>query len=238
MNRPYIICHMLVSLNNKISGGFMSAPETAGLTAEYGRIDKEFKAKAWLCGKTTMEEFTGRLQPDLNQAADKYLRTDFVAGTEAARYVVVTDPNGEIGYEHAYLEKGGRKSYIIEILTNTAGNAYTAYLRKRGISYIFAGEKELDLNLAMQKLKSLFGFELLISHGGGYTNGKLLNAGLIDELSLVRVPLFENNDKEISLFGSENIPQLSFELKRTEKLENGGEWLRYLVKQGKHHEIP
>lgn len=230
MNRPYIICHMLVSYNNKISGGFMFTPEAAELAGKYGQIDRAFNAKVWLCGKTTMAEFTGNLQPDLNTGTVRYPQTDFVAQKDAAQYVVVTDPNGELGYKNAYLEKGGRKSYIIELLTDKAGNAYIAYLQKMGISYIFAGAKELDLNLAMQKLKSLFGFELLISHGGGYTNGAFLRAGLIDELSLVRVPLVEANDKEVSLFGSENIPRPSFELKSAEKLENGGEWLRYLVK--------
>lgn len=230
MNRPYIICHMLVSYNNKISGGFMFAPETAGLIGDYGRIDKGFKARVWLCGKTTMEEITGRLQPDSIECRTRYPRTDFVAVKDAAQYVAVTDPRGELGYENACLEKGGRKSHIIELLTDAVSDAYLAYLRKMKISYIFAGKKELDLTLAMQRLKSLFGFELLISHGGGYTNGRLLRACLIDELSLVRVPLLEDNDKEVSLFGNEKIPQTSFELKSAERLENGGEWLRYLIK--------
>ena len=230
MDRPYIICHMLVSYNNKISGGFMFTPEVAGLIAEYGRIDKEFNAKAWLCGKTTMEEFTGGKQPNLNFGTAKYPRTDFVAKKDAGQYVVVTDPKGELGYEKAYLDKSGRKSYIIELLTYGVSDEYVAYLRKMGISYIFSGEKELDLALAMQKLKSLFGIKLLVSHGGGYTNGTFLKAGLIDELSLVRVPLVEDNDKEVSLFGKEEAQQSLFELKSAEKLENGGEWLRYLIK--------
>ena len=76
----------------------------------------------------------------------------------------------------------------------------------------------------------MFGIKLLVSHGGGYTNGTFLKAGLIDELSLVRVPLVEDNDKEVSLFGKEEVPQPLFELKSAEKLGNGGEWLRYLIK--------
>lgn len=229
MDRPYIICHMLVSYNNKISGGFMFTPEAAGLIAEYGRIDREFNAQAWLCGKTTMEEFTGGLQPDGTIKA-KFSKEDYVAKKDVGQYVVVTDAMGEIGYAKPYLEKGGRKSYIIELLTYGVSDEYVAYLRKMGISYIFAGEKELNLALAMQKLKSLFGIKLLVSHGGGYTNSRLFEAGLIDELSLVRVPLIEDNDKEISLFGKEEVPQPLFELKSAEKLGNGGEWLRYLIK--------
>lgn len=230
MNRPYVICHMLVSYNNKISGGFMSAPETAKSVVEYGRIDREFNAKAWLCGKNTMEEFTGGRRPDCDVNATERQRTDFVALKGASQYVIVADPEGTLGYENCCLERGGRKSYVIELLTNAAGDEYISYLRRMKISYVFAGEKELNLNLAMRKLKSLFDIELLVSHGGGYTNGALLKAGLIDELSLVRVPVPEDNDKEVSLFGSEEIPQPSFELKSAEKLKSGGEWLRYLIK--------
>lgn len=220
---------MLVSYNNKISGSFMFSPEAAGLIADYGHLDREFAAEAWLCGKTTMEEFTGGKQPDI--ADNKKLpHEDFVAQKNAEQYVVVTDAKGEIGYEKPYLERGGRKSYIIELLTEKAGASYLAYLRKLGISYIFAGEEELDLQLAMRKLKSLFGIKLLISHGGGYTNGALLRAGLIDELSLVKVPLIEEGRNAVSLFGEGEIPQLQFELVNTQKLKNGGEWLRYLIK--------
>lgn len=222
MNRPYIICHMLVSYNNKISGGFMFTPEAAVLISAYGRIHKGFNAQAWLCGKTTMEEFTGGRKPDLSTLKTPLPKADFIAQKNAAQYVVVPDPFGEIGYDKPYLERGGRKSYIIELLTDATDDAYISYLQKSGISYIFAGEKELDLNLAMQKLKSLFGIEVLISHGGGYTNGALLRAKLIDELSLVRVPLIEENEKEVSLFGAEEIPQPLFELKSTERLANVG----------------
>ena len=70
---------MLVSYDNKITGGFMFSPETSGLIGEYGRIDREFNAQAWLCGKTTMEEFTGGLQPDgtIKAKFSKQLRGNF-----------------------------------------------------------------------------------------------------------------------------------------------------------------
>ena len=55
-------------------------------------------------------------------------------------------------------------------------------------------------------------------------------AGLIEELSLIRVSLIDDKDREVSLFGKEEVQQSLFELKSAEKLENGGEWLRYLIK--------
>lgn len=228
-DRPYVICHMLASSNNKISGGFMASDETAALVAEYVRIDKEFKAAAWLCGKTTMEEFIRNLNPKPFFETPDVSREDFIARANAKEYVVVIDPAGELRYEKAFLERGGRRSHILAVLSRAVKNGYPAYLQKLGISYIFAGEKETDLPLAMQKLKFLFGVDVLVSHGGSYTNGRLLDAGLIDELSLIRVPVREENEKEVSVFGTSCTGRSVFTLQCRECLNGGGEHLSYLV---------
>lgn len=38
MNRPYVVCHMLTSLDGKIDGSFFGSPETEPALAEYGNI--------------------------------------------------------------------------------------------------------------------------------------------------------------------------------------------------------
>ena len=38
MNRPYVICHILSSLDGKVNGSFMAAEATKELGAEYGRF--------------------------------------------------------------------------------------------------------------------------------------------------------------------------------------------------------
>ena len=43
------------------------------------------------------------------------------------------------------------------------------------MSYIFAGEKNIDLKIAMKKLKSLFGIEKLMCQGGPKTNELLFD---------------------------------------------------------------
>lgn len=55
-DRPYAICHMLTSLDGKIDGPFMSAPETRPVAAEYGRLRPTFQYQATRYGATTMEE--------------------------------------------------------------------------------------------------------------------------------------------------------------------------------------
>ena len=66
MNRPYIICHMVTSIDGKVTGKFLESE--AGLTAaeQYYKIHREFSADGFICGRLTMEgSFTGGWYPDL-----------------------------------------------------------------------------------------------------------------------------------------------------------------------------
>jgi riboflavin biosynthesis pyrimidine reductase len=73
---------------------------------------------------------------------------------------------------------------IVAVLTEQVSDAHLAGLRRDGFSYIFAGERELDLALALDILNSELGIERLLLEGGGKSNGSFLRAGLIDEISL------------------------------------------------------
>ena len=51
---------MLISIDGKITGKYMDEPTTIALTEEYYRINREYKADAYCCGRVTMEgSFTG-----------------------------------------------------------------------------------------------------------------------------------------------------------------------------------
>lgn len=91
-------------------------------------------------------------------------------------------------------------AHIIEVLTERATNAYRAFLRKLGISYIIAGKEELDCALAAEKLKELFAIQTLMVSGGGFINWSFLQAGLIDELSLVLAPVTDGETDTVTLF--------------------------------------
>jgi riboflavin biosynthesis pyrimidine reductase len=57
---------------------------------------------------------------------------------------------------------------------------YLAFLQDKGISYVFAGKKadDLDLPLALEKLRTKFGIKKLLLEGGGETNGEFLRTRL------------------------------------------------------------
>lgn len=68
MIRPYIICHMVTSIDGKVTGDFLFQNECAEATDIYYRINRERKADGFICGRVTMEgSFTGGFYPDLSQ---------------------------------------------------------------------------------------------------------------------------------------------------------------------------
>ena len=70
MNRPYIICHMVTSIDGKVTGDFLFNPECADATEIYYQLNREIKSDGFICGRVTMEQsFTGGYYPDLNQYA-------------------------------------------------------------------------------------------------------------------------------------------------------------------------
>lgn len=237
MNRPYVVCHILSSLDGKINGPFMATDATVSLSGEYGKIRAEMNADAWLYGTTTVKEFLNFREPVLKEK-DCAPEGDFVAGDETKPYFIAIDTKGKLGWESGIFANRGRKeAHVIEILTEETPAAYRAYLRKRGVSYIIAGKKELDCETATEKLYRLFHIEKLLICGGGAADWSFLRAGMVDELSLVLSPVTDAGRGKASVFApisetSAGTP-VEFDLKSAEKLCNGGLHLTYLAKNTK-----
>jgi hypothetical protein len=96
LERPYIICHMLTSLDGKIIGDYLNVERAAYFTDEYEKIHGRYGCKAWMCGRVTMEEhFTFGHQLDLKQDNIPTIpRIDYVANKDAKTYVIAVDPSG------------------------------------------------------------------------------------------------------------------------------------------------
>lgn len=100
---------------------------------------------------------------------------------------MVLDAKGKIAWGRR--DVGGDP--LLVVLTRGVSEGHLAGLREDGVSYIFAGEREIDLSAALETLNLELGVGRLLLEGGGVANGALLSAGLVDELSLVVVPSVE-----------------------------------------------
>ncbi len=237
MDRPYLFCHMLVSLDGKIMGSYMDLPacEAAGelfYDIAFGQ-PPFYPHQGWLSGRvTTDDNFTHYREPDLGPDAPPVPAGDFIAG-KAPLYYVSVDPRGVLGWQGNTVTYETTTAQVIEILTGQASNAYKAFLRRQGISYLLAGEESLDYALALKKLKDHFGIQMLMLGGGGVLNWSFLQAGLCDEISLVVAPAADGNPTTPSLFSAkEGISKdkpISFTLIGAQEGKGNALWLRYRV---------
>ncbi len=232
MNRPYIICHMTTSIDGKVTGDFLGMPESEQATKVYYEINRSYHGDAFACGRITMEgSFTGGWYPDLTPFADADIpKEDYLAEPNALFFAVAFDRRGRLGWKAPRIEDedpGYGDSHIIEVLCEDAPIPYLAYLRSVGVSYIFAGQTDMDLPLALSKLKSLFGIDRLLLEGGSVLNGAFQREGVIDELSLVVAPVTAQADG-LPLFDCG-----SMESYKLAKYENrcGVLWLKYTAKK-------
>jgi len=124
------------------------------------------------------------------------------------------------------------------VLTEQVSDAHLTGLRQDGVSYIFGGERELDLGLALEILNRELGIERLLLEGGGGSNGAFLRAGLIDEISLAICPAVDGAKGAPSIFDSSDEyagvppPIVSMTLKDSQVLDGGAE----RGPPGPHHE--
>ncbi|WP_432627802.1 dihydrofolate reductase family protein [Brotaphodocola sp.] len=238
MNRPYIFCHMMTSLDGKIAGSFMETPQGSAAGDVFYDIafgkTPFYKHQGWLSGRvTTDDNFTFYKKPALDEHAPLVPEGDFIAQPDFGMFYVSIDPHGKLGWEDATLHYIDTTAHVIEVLTEDVSNSYKAFLRKLGISYIIAGKKELDYTLILSKLKELFHIETLMLGGGGVLNWSFLQAGMCDEISVVLAaaadgglntpPLFREKERL-----SNNRP-LGFSLKEAKVMDGGSVWLRYTV---------
>lgn len=239
MDRPYVVCHMLASVDGKIDGDYMSIPECSEALKEYENLRGYYECQATLYGTTTIKGgYCVGLVPELSESRITDTREDYIGSFQGKNFIISLDPKGELGWESPDIEKKNRpKAHVIEALTAQATDGYIAYLRKIGISYVFAGDTEIDCALLLRKLKNLFGIEVLMIAGGGYTNWSFLQAGCIDELSLVIAPIADGNTTSVSIFERAGfLPKhgpIALTLKAGEQMEDGSVWLRYVKKNGK-----
>ena len=109
--------------------------------------------------------------------------------------------------------------------------AYRRYLKRKGVSYIQAGEDSLDCGIALEKLFRLFGICKLLVCGGGMIDWTFLKQGAIDELSLVLAPA-ASGEKGASVFDAyrpEETPgAVQFHLRQAETMEGGVVRLAYI----------
>jgi riboflavin biosynthesis pyrimidine reductase len=196
----------------------------------YEDCHNSFESQAWMVGRVTMEkDFTEGKQPELTQPAKPIQRKPFIGNTNATSFAIAVDAKGKLGWDKNEIDG----DHIIEILSEAVSDEYLHYLQQCGVSYIFAGKENLDFEIALSQLSEHFNIDTLMLEGGGNINGSLLNAGLIDEISLLILPMADGTKDSPTTFEVGNfLPRKDarqLKLLDVQKLRYEVLWLRYRV---------
>ena len=204
----------------------------AAVRRHYEHVHTSYKADGWICGRVTMEPFAGATRPD-DEVAREYAggstREDFVAAGDHKTFAFAIDPSGRLAWKSNEIDG----DHVVAILSERVSDEYLAFLRERGVSYLLAGARDVDLVLALEKIGARFGVRTLMLEGGGGINGALLRAGLIDEVSVLVAPVADGRVGTPALFdvGDDATPYRLI-LNEVERRDDDVVWLRYRVNAG------
>jgi riboflavin biosynthesis pyrimidine reductase len=230
--KPHVICHMAASVDGRTLFSRWR-PEGAAAGGLFERLHEELGGDAWLVGRVTGQEFAKR-EAYPAHTGETFPRKAWFARRDAEAYGVVLDAHGKIAWGRS--EIGGDP--IVAVLAEDVSDTHLAGLRDDGVSYIFAGERGVDLRLALEILNRELGIQRLLLEGGGSVNGAFLRAGLIDEISLVIVPAVDGAKGAPSVFDSSDedvgaaAPIRRMTLEHSQVLDGGAVWLRYKLENG------
>lgn len=196
MKRAKVIVHMYVSVDGKFKG-----QEGSPALGEYYAKSLFDLSNANANGSTTLIEAAAPQKPDLSPYTGEGIEyEDWIPDIKADTWVVALDRKGKVGWESPYWSYGSIKMRVVEVVTKQAPKAYLEFLRAKQIPYIVAGEDEFDLEEILVKVKKYFKIDPLVVSGGAITNGLFLNAGLVDEISLVVTPNVSGDNNIRSAF--------------------------------------
>lgn len=217
---------MLASVDGRIVTA--AWPLSSEARRQYELVHASYQPDGWICGRVTMEPFAKGVRSDA-EIAREYVgppREDFLAPGEHRSLAFAIDPSGRLAWQSNDIDG----DHVVAILCERVSDEYVAFLRERGVSYLFAGARDVELPLALEKIGARFGVRTLMLEGGGRINGGMLHAGLIDEVSLLVAPVADGRAGMATLFDieGETTPR-RLALLAVERRADDVVWLRYRI---------
>lgn len=223
--RPYIICHMISSIDGRIDCSMTEQIESGD---EYYEALGQLQCPSLIMGRVTME---------LHYASAGRFIADSVVCLPSDRWHVARRAHGyTIGIDTSVKLQWPANEFdgpLLVITSRTVSAGYHERLTEQGISWIAAGYESVDLRRAMEILHAVFKVERLALTGGGHINGAFLEEGLIDEVSVMIAPGVDGRQGMATIFDGirrcDGMPARRLRLKSMSDIGDGTVWLRYYI---------
>jgi 2,5-diamino-6-(ribosylamino)-4(3H)-pyrimidinone 5'-phosphate reductase len=223
--KPYVICHMLSSIDGKIDGPALKDVTGDG---EYETTGDQLGGDAWICGRVTMQKHFADEAPFVSSVRERTGPHPVHVARQANSYAISVDPHGKLQWSSNEIDG----DHLICVISEDAPRDYPEMLREKNISYIVSGSTAINFDETLNLLSVHFGIRTLLLEGGGHINGALLQAGLVDEVSLLIVPAIDGRHEipttfdGMTLIGDRAVP---LKLKSVDRRERDALWVRYEV---------
>lgn len=222
--RPYIICHMMASLDGRID-----CDMTEKISGdEYYEALEALGCQSELNGRVTARMHFALPDPFVPEDTAPVGKPCWAVNRKSDGYHIILDTHGSLRYEGDSID--GVPALII--VSEAAPKTYTDYLDGMGISWIAVGKERIDLQRAMTILHDEFGVLRLVVTGGGNINGAFLKAGLLDEVSMQFAPGIDGRKGWTAAFDGiddQGFGPVKLTLMSVRQHDCGTVWMRYKV---------
>jgi 2,5-diamino-6-(ribosylamino)-4(3H)-pyrimidinone 5'-phosphate reductase len=223
---PRVILHTATSLDGRITG-FPADLE------HYYTLAAQWNPDAILFGSETVLA-AARDNPDLEvpQGHDEMF-TPPEGSPDPRPLLVIADSRGRVRCWDA-IRRWPYMRDVLALCSSRTPQQHLDYLRKRKITIIVSGENRIDMRSALEVLNRDHNVQTIRADSGGTLNSVLLQAGVVDEVSVLVHPFLAGGAADPTIFdpnkaGFKDL-QVPLVHLHSEILGSGLVWLRYSVK--------
>lgn len=232
MARPRVTIYNEISIDGRLQGFAMDA-------GRYYQRGFRWRSDAILMGSVTAQSFGPAESPEEQVSTGAATeQVPLFPGFEHLVYepkplLVVPDSRGTVrNWRHAQAQPW--YGPMVALVSQQTSPEYLAYLDRRQVDHIVAGEDQVDLSAALEQVNARYGVKGIRTDAGGLLNGALVSAGLADEIAVIVSPRVSGDPDGQSLV---RLPHavassgVALRLVEAEQLHDGAMWLRYEVER-------
>ena len=223
MNKPYIICHMMTSVDGRIDCAMTE--NLPGVQEYYDTLDA-LNAPSRVSGRVTAQLELALPGTFKSETVTPCGKEGFSKTGQAAGYEIVVDTRGTLLWDNAHEED---ERPVLIVTSEQVSREYLAYLDENHISWIACGKDKIDLARACEILADEFSVERMAVVGGGHINAGFLAAGLLDEVSILMGAGIDGRGGMAAVFDGLPMdrPVTPLHLDSVQQYGSGAVWIRY-----------
>ena len=226
MNRPYIICHMMTSIDGRIDCEMVG--KLKGVD-EYYQTLNELNAPARLSGRVTAElelALKGKFSP--KKPEETFEKESFSKKKDSEGLEIIVDNKGTLLWD----DDSKYERHHMIITSEKVTKEYLDYLDSKKISWIVCGKEKIDLKKSMEILFKEFQVKRLAVVGGPQINSSFLDEKLLDEITILIGVGIDGRKGMPALFDGFSMDHpitTNLQLKEVKSFKNGAVFIRYLT---------